>query len=177
MVILALNFLSCGGQKNGVTASGAGGGAPGPKDPDKKPDPDADDRTEKFKQISFQAPTQVVADYENVLTLDLTKSSQAWFSFLYSPEKDGVFYFTRAQVGLSAKCAGFFAKAYSYRVFWQEVTDKKRTVLKEFKHSILPFEYKAGKYYVLTYSLTDLKKDFADCETATLKFAVFQQDY
>jgi hypothetical protein len=74
-------------------------------------------------------------------------------------------------------CAKSEERKIAREIVWQEVVDSKRIPRKAFTPSITEYDFAAGKTYILSYILKNLKKDFADCKAATLKFATFPQKY
>ncbi|MBC7371220.1 MAG: hypothetical protein H7326_06630 [Bdellovibrionaceae bacterium] len=141
---------------------------------DGKPDPDGLDKEEDFKTLSLQDSTGDVEKYENVMNLDLTKHAQAWFSFTFSPKTDGFLFFNIKNLKLTLKCTGEGSKIFSRRVFWQEYSSSTRRVISEMVQSKASFEFEAGKNYVLSYVLTDVRKDFPKCQNATVRMAIFE---
>lgn len=170
-VLVVFNLMGCDPAKKGLTARDTP--PPKPSPIDEKPDPIVIDKAENFKVLSFQDPTSDVDKFSNIMSLDLQTNKQAWFSFTYTPRKDGFLYFSVKSVNFKMECTGEQPTKFKAGVYWQEYTKDSRKIISVLESSNASFEFKNGKNYILTYALTDLKKDLPNCRTGTLRFAVF----
>jgi hypothetical protein len=170
---LALPFMACSSGKTTLQAQPpAGGGKPGKPDDNNKPTPDTGKKVEDIQPLVLQKPTMNPDEYRNVMKLEFADNDQAWFSFGLAATSDSSLFFSTAQMKLTPEgCTKPIERTVTFDVIWQEVQSGKRVVLKRFADSITEYPYQAKKTYILSYVLSDLKKDFADCKGATLKFA------
>ena len=172
-LILVIGLMGCEPSKTGLEGREVPPPTNGPGN-NEKPDPDNIDKIEDFRPLFTQAPTSDVDKFANVLTLDLTKNEQAWFTFTYAPKSDGVLYFNTKYVKPIMDCSIPGPSKFSRRIYWQEYTKSTRTFLSEVTQTSAVLEYKAGKLYALTYAMTKLKQEFPNCDSGTLRFAVFE---
>ncbi len=146
-----------------------------PNNPSPKPLPAK--VVEGMQDLIFQRPTHEESEFKNIMNLGVSEGERAYFSFKYAPDEDGTFYFTLDQVRLTLKgCKNSENRSYQMGVYWQLIQGDQRVVLKKFSPNIDDFDYDRGNKYILTYALMDLK-EFADCQSVTLKFASFQKNY
>jgi hypothetical protein len=176
MFVLAA-LSGCGKSSKELTARGTPG-QPGTPTDQKPTDP----HTGKYVENSplqtmvpqYETPTDE-SGYKNILQLTFGDAQMAWYSFELNPQSNGVFYFVKRKSVLHPEtCTKDPAIQFHMRVVWQEKTANQRKILKELNaDEMTSFVYSAGKSYVLSYVLTDLRGDFADCKSATFKFAPY----
>lgn len=143
---------------------------------DEKPDPGR--VVEKQRPLLLQVPTQKPEEFQNILQLEFTDYDQAAFSFSFAPEAAGSLYFSNIQSRLTLEgCTQDTKRKVKFNVVWQENLGTSRTVLQGFTPDITEYKFEAGKKYFLSFVLLDLKGQLSDCKSATLKFAVFPQNY
>lgn len=143
---------------------------------EEKPDPAK--VVEKKRGLVLQKPTLTESEFTNVMQLVFGDAEKASFAFTYAPDKTGSLFFTNAQSKLSLEeCTESTKRKLKYNIFWQEDTGTTRTNLKAYTPDITEYPFVAGKKYLLRFVLLDLKGEAADCKSATLKFAVFAQNY
>ncbi len=173
---MSLLLISCGKPVT-VSARDESGGKQGGGQ-NEKPEPGDVKKIENIQPLIFQKPVLDPALFSNVMGLEIDGYDQAWFSFLYTPTDTGSLFFTVAQTHLTLDCANSEPRSFVRDVVWQEVSkDGTRKVLKRFSDSITEYEFQAGKAYILSYVLENLKKNFSDCKKVTLKFAAFPKNY
>lgn len=171
---LLLSLAACDNGTSKVARENGGGG----KDPKPVVKPTPSKIVEDFATLKFQRPTEVETDFLNVMNLPVSEGDRAYFSFTYAPGDDGTFYFTLAQVRLLPKdCTKPVDRSYKMEIYWQRVQGNQRVLVKQFNPNIDDFDFQRGNKYILTYALMDLKKEFADCKSVTLKFASFLKNY
>lgn len=177
-VWLLLGLSACHSGSQPMTARDNPDAPTGGKGPNQgKPDPNQGKLLEKVKALQLQRPTLNEADFLNLMDLDFNGEDRALFSFSYAPEENGSLFFSRDQVRLYLKdCTKSTEREAKIQVYWQEVQGDKRRIVGVFKDSIHEFEFTSGNKYILSYVLMDLK-EFADCKSATLKFAAFLKNY
>lgn len=147
-------------------------------DENKKPEPLPGKLAEKFKALQLQRPTLNESEYLNAMELEFGDADRALFSFSYAPDEDGSLFFTLAQVRLHLSgCTKDEKRTAKIGVFWQEVQKNQRKVLDSLVGNVQEFQFRSGRQYLLSYVLMDLKKEFADCKSANLKFASFLKNY
>ncbi|MBS1972389.1 MAG: hypothetical protein JSU04_18940 [Bdellovibrionales bacterium] len=177
--LLVLGLLaSLSGCDNGKSKAARDNGSGGQQSNNpNSPKPSPAKIVEGTRDLIFQRPTQDESEFMNIMNLGVSEGERAYFSFKYAPDEDGTFYFTLEQVRLYPKdCKNTGDHKYTMEIYWQRVQGNQRVVLKKFSPNIDDFDYQRGNKYILTYALMDLKQ-FADCQSVTLKFATFQKNY
>lgn len=172
----SLSLIGCNQGDQSLTAGGSGGDRDVGGGGSEKPRPDI---VEGKRPLLLQRPTHDESKFHNVMRLEFGKNDQAAFSFTFAPEKAGSLYFTNIQSRLHLEgCKKDVKRVVTFNVVWQEELENfPRKRIKDFEPDITEYEFAAGKKYVFTYALVKLKEELADCEAATVRFAVFQKNY
>lgn len=153
-------------------------GAPKNDGTNTKPDPLPGKIVEKVQALQLQYPTMTESEFLNNMEIEFGDADRAVYSFKYAPDDNGSLFFTLAQVRFNLiGCTQDVNRSATIKVFWQEIEKGQRKIVSSLKGSIQEFEFRGGYEYMLSYVLMDLKKDFADCKSANLKFAAFAKNY